>query len=98
MSFQIVEFPLDTGDNVIHRKVIAPSFKTRDEAIAHVKSIIYKFEKCAIAPKMTPGGLVQPVVTGRDLSSKEYEIVKWATGCAQHPLESLTDATKTAIQ
>jgi hypothetical protein len=51
MSFQIVEFPLDTGDNVIHRKVIAPSFKTRDEAIAHVKSIISKFEKCGYRAK-----------------------------------------------
>jgi hypothetical protein len=51
VPFQIVEFALDTGDNVIHRKVIAPSFKTRDEAITHVKSIISKFEKCGYQPK-----------------------------------------------
>jgi hypothetical protein len=51
VPFHIVEFALDTGDNVIHRKVIAPSFKTRDEAITHVKSIISKFEKCGYQPK-----------------------------------------------
>ena len=39
MPFQIVEFALDTRDNVIERKVIAPSFKTREEAITRVKNI-----------------------------------------------------------
>ena len=51
MPFQIVEFALDTRDNVIERKVIAPSFKTRDEAITHVKNIISKFEKSGYQPK-----------------------------------------------
>jgi len=51
VPFQIVEFALDTRDNVIERKVIAPSFKTRDEAITHVKNIISKFEKSGYQPK-----------------------------------------------
>ncbi len=71
MPFQIVELPIGSDGEPTGRKVTAPPFQERDEAVARVESAVSKWAKSGYAKEQgywwardTKGNLSKFVVEG----------------------------------